>query len=373
MNPVVGVNLLWLVPGVVGGSEEYILRLLRAVDRLDPGDLWIRLYAQPELVAAHPDLLDRFETRLGPSKLGSKPARILAENSWLARVTRQDDLVHHAGGVIPMIAPTPAVVTIHDLQPLDMPENFGPARRRWLKTVLPHTAQTARLVLCPSSFTAGRVLELLDVDSQRLVVVPHGHEPVESGIVDPAAHQGNLDRFGRFLLFPGIAYAHKRHIDLIDALDLLGDRFGDVQLVMTGGPGPESAKLAEHIVKLGLQDRCHVLGRVSEELLDSLYRSAQALVFPSVYEGFGNPALEAMARGCPVITTTSASLPEVVGSAALLVEPRDPTGLSTTIARVLDDKNLRQELSMAGVRRAEKFGWRSAGETLLGAYRDALR
>lgn len=373
MNPIVGVNLLWLVPGVVGGSEEYILRLLRSVDRLDPGDLWVRLYAQPELVVAHPDLLDRFETRLSPSRIRSKPGRVAAENSWLAHATRNDDLVHHAGGVVPAIATAPAVVTIHDLQPLDMPENFGPARRRWLNTVLPHTARKARSVLCPSSFTAGRVGELLGVEDDRLVVVPHGHEPVESGVVDLVAHQQNLDRFGRFVLFPGIAYAHKRHIDLVDALDLLRDRFGDLQVVMTGGQGPETERLRAHIGELGLENRCHLLGRVSEDLLDSLYRSAKALVFPSAYEGFGNPALEAMARGCPVITTTAASLPEVVGDAALLVEPCDPVALSAAMARVLDDSHLRRDLAEAGIRRAAVFDWRSAGEALLGAYRDALR
>ncbi len=372
MNAVIGVNLLWLVPGVVGGSEEYILRLLRAVDRLDPDDLWLRLYAQPELVEAHPDLLDRFEIRLSPVNLRRKSARILAEHSWLAQASRGDDLVHHGGGVIPAIAPAPAVVTIHDLQPLDLPENFKNDRRRWLDTMLPKTAKSARAILCPSEFTAGRVRELLSVEPERVVVVPHGHELVEPGVLDEVAHQQNLDRFGRYFLFPSITYAHKRHIDLVHALDMLRDRFPDLQVVMTGGVGPRTDAIANRITQLDLHDRCHVLGRVSENLLDSLYRSAAALVFPSAYEGFGNPTLEAMARGCPVVSTTAASIPEVVGDAALLVEPSNARDLAEAMARILTEPDLTASLRELGVERAKRFGWRGAGEALLSAYRDAL-
>lgn len=372
MTPVVGVNLLWMVPGVVGGSEEYILRLLRAVDRLDPHDLSLRIYAQQSLVDAHPDLLERFEVEVCPLRTKSKAARIAAEHSWLARATKNDDLVHHGGGVIPAFSPAPAVMTIHDVQPLDLPENFGKSRRRWLDSMIPRSVNVARLVLCPSEFTAGRVAELLQVEREKLVVVHHGHEFVEPGVLDPVADQQNKERFGRFVLFPGIAYAHKRHIDLVHALDILRDRFPDLQVVMTGGQGPRSEAIANRVTQLDLRDRCHILGRVSESLLDSLYRSAAALVFPSAYEGFGNPALEAMARGCPVISTTAASIPEVVGDAALLVEPSNARELAAGMARFLNDPQLADRLAAAGVERATKFGWRSAGEALLGAYRGAL-
>ncbi len=230
----------------------------------------------------------------------------------------------------------------------------------------------ARSVLCPSQFTARRVTELLGVEPERIVVVPHGHDPVEPGVIDEVAHQQNLGQFGRFVLLPSIAYAHKRHIDLVHALDILRDRFPDLQVVMTGGPGPRSEAIANRIVQLELEDRCHVLGRVSESLLDSLYRSAAALVFPSAYEGFGNPTLEAMARGCPVISTTAASIPEVVGEAGILIEPAQPRLLADAMARVLGDPELSESLSSAGVVRAQNFGWRSAGEALLDAYRGAL-
>lgn len=372
MTATVGVNLLWLVPGVVGGSEEYTLRLLRAVDQLDVADLSLRLYAQPELTDAHPDLLQRFEVVHAPKILSSKAARIVAEHTWLARATRNDDLVHHAGGVIPTVGPTPAVVTIHDLQPLDMPEHFGVARRRWLNLMLPRTATAAKAVLCPSAFSTGRVHELLNVEPERLVVVPHGHEPVTPGVLDSVAHEDNLARFGRFVLLPAIAYLHKRHIDVVHAVDELRQRGHEFNIVFTGRPGPRTEAVQNRAQQLGMADRCHVLGRVSETELDGLYRSAFALAFPSIYEGFGNPVLEAMARGCPVVAARAGSVPEVAGDAALLVEPKNVHELADALERLVDNAQLRTELVSAGVERAQEFGWVQAGEALLNAYRCAL-
>ncbi len=372
MLPVVGVNLLWLVPGVVGGSEEYTLRLLRAVDRLDPNDLWFRLYVQPSLLEAHPDLQERFEVMVTPRALGSKAARIATEHSWLAHVSRHDQLMHHAGGVVPFVSGVPSVLTIHDLQPLDMPQHFGVVKRSWLRATLPRSARVARRVLCPSTFSANRVAQLLDVAPNRLRVVPHGHERTTPGVLDPATDEALRERFGRFLLLPAIAYAHKRHADLIDALALLADRFGDLSVVMTSSVGPETSDVLAKAEALGLHERCHYLGRVDEADLDALYRSAAAMVFPSVYEGFGNPTLEAMARGCPVVATTAASIPEVVGDAGLLVEPAQPRALAAAVARVLAEPGLADTLAEAGVEQAKKFGWREAGQHLLGAYREAL-
>jgi alpha-1,3-rhamnosyl/mannosyltransferase len=368
----VGVNLLWLVPGVVGGSEEYTLRLVRALDRLECDDLWLRLYGSRHLFQAHPDLVRQFETQTSPAPSGSKLARIAAENSWLAAVSRHDDLVHHAGGVVPLVRSRPSVVTIHDLQPLDMPDNFSTVKRLWLGAMVPRSARSARLVLCPSEFSAARVSELLGVPSSRLRVVRHGHEPTEPAVLDQVRHAELVERYGRFLLLPAIAYPHKRHVDLILALDRLRRRFGDLNVVFTGRPGPETAELQRVAHDLGLENRVHHLGRVPEDELDALYRSAIALVFPSSYEGFGNPALEAMARGCPVVATTAGALPEVVGQAGLLVPPCRPEALAAAVARVLDEPGLADRLRAAGLEQARRFSWLEAGRQLGDAYRAAL-
>ncbi|MCP4222023.1 MAG: glycosyltransferase family 4 protein, partial [Actinomycetia bacterium] len=178
---------------------------------------------------------------------------------------------------------------------------------------------------------------------------------------------------GRYLLLPGIAYAHKRHRDLLLALDRLRDRFDDLSVVLTGTPGPESEALAAQAAELGLDHRVHVLGRIPEEELDNLYRSAAALVFPSEYEGFGNPVVEAMARGCPVITTDATALPEVVGDAGLTVPVGRPEALAAAVARVLEEPDLADNLRWAGVERATQFSWDAAGSCLAECYRRAVR
>ena len=175
------------------------------------------------------------------------------------------------------------------------------------------------------------------------------------------------------LLLPAIAYRHKRHADLVVALDRLRDRFGDLSVVMTGRPDAETEAVRRLTDRLGLDDRVHVLGRVAEGDLDALYRSAAALVFPSEYEGFGNPVLEAMARGCPVVTTDATALPEVVGSAGLLVPTGNPQALAGAIGRVLDEPGLAEELAAAGVERAKCFSWRDASAALADCYREALQ
>jgi alpha-1,3-rhamnosyl/mannosyltransferase len=372
----IGVNLLWLVPGVVGGSEEYTLRLLRSLDTVDADDLWLRIYGRRELFDTHPDLARRFECEVAPAR-GGKPARVAAENTWLARATRHDDVVHHAGGVVPLVRSRPAVLTIHDLQPLEMPQNFSMVKRRWLRAVIPRSAHAARLVVCPSRFTADRIHDLLGVPETRTRVVPQGHDddPVDEGI--SGAGEGTAAelhrRYGRYLLYPSISYAHKRHIDLVAALDHLRNRFADLSVVFTGRPGPEDGNLRAQAAERCLSERIHLLGRVPVDELDALYRSAEAVVIPSEYEGFGNPVLEAMARGRPVIVADAGALPEVCGDAGLVVAVRHPVALAAAVARVLDEPGLAERLSVSGLERSRDFSWSEAGRRLAGVYRSALQ
>lgn len=372
----VGVNLLWLVPGVVGGSEEYTLRLLRAFDQFGGDEPRLRLYGQRALFEAHPDLGERFETVVSPRAdfaAVSKVARIGNEHSWLAMASRHDDLVHHAGGVVPAIRSTPTVLTIHDLQPLEMPQHFSAARRRWLAATVPPSVRSARLVLAPSQYTLDRVHALLGAPRSKLEVVPHGQRSLVPGVLDADTDRRLRARYGRFALLPAISYPHKRHLDLVAATVRLADRFAGLSVVITGRPGPLTAAITAEAVRAGLSSRVHQLGRVPERELDALYRSATFTVFPSEYEGFGNPVMEAMARGCPVISSDATALPEVVGSAGLIVPVRRPDALAGAMARILDEPVLAEQLRAAGVVRAKQFSWEVAGGRLGECYRQALR
>ncbi len=368
----IGVNLLWLVPGVVGGSEEYTLRLLRALSDAAPSDLRLRIYGQAPLFDVHSDLAERFETVTAPEGRAGKVGRIGLEASWLAAVSRHDNVVHHAGGVVPPVRTVSPVVTVHDLQPLDLPAYFSAAKRRWLATMIPRSVRAARVTICPSRFTADGIAERFDISADRLVVVPQGLYGVEAGANDLETAAELRSTYGRFLLYPAIAYPHKRHADLVRVLRSLADRHPDLSVVLTGRPGPETPAVEALAAELGLADRVHVVGRVPTARLDALYRSASALVFPSAYEGFGNPVLEALARGCPVITSDATALPEVVGDAGLRAPVGDIAALAAAVDRVLTDDALAAELALAGPVRAAHFTAPDAADRLARAYRQAL-
>lgn len=366
----IGVNLTWLVPGVVGGSEEYTVRLLAAVGPLLGDRVRLRLYARQDLLDRYPELAEHHEIVRSPTA-ESKPGRVALEQTWLAVKTRADDLVHHAGGTVPYVRFRPGIVTVHDLQPLDMPENFHPVKRRWLHYALPYAARSARLVLCPSEFTARRLHDLLGVDESRIRVVLHGHRPKALAEPEHQVSTTGLDpakRFGRYVLYPTIAYPHKRHVDVVRAVAGLDERFCDVNIVFTGRPGPELESVMTTATELGLAGRVHAVGRVPEAELNTLYRSAQAMIFPSAYEGFGNPALEAMGTGCPVVVSDGGALPEVVGDAGLVCPVGDVAAITEAISTVLDDPARADLMRRRGLERAAQFDSGIAAERLAAVY-----
>jgi len=362
----IGINLLWLQPGVVGGSEEYTLSLLRAVHELDPLDLELRIFAQPHLLDHHPDLSKRFEVTTAPRLPAGKVGRVAGEHTWLARQSARLSMVHHAGGVIPSGSPAPAMLTILDLQPLDMPKNFGRVKRNWLGQMIPRSVRQAAAVVVPSEFTGNRVVEILEADPQRVHVVPFGLS--QPPALDPPSASLGSPMF----LYPAIAYSHKRHCDLLDAFEILRVEHPEVELMLTGGDGPLTGELRHRIESAGLSGVVHMPGRIDRATLEDLYRRATAVVIPSEYEGFGLPALEAMNHGTPVVVADAGSLPEVVGNAGLVVPPRDPVALAAAMASLLTGQDRRMELGERGLRRAQAFRWKSAGEALINAYRDAL-
>lgn len=375
----VGVNLLWLVPGVVGGSEEYTVRLLHGLADLAPDDLEVELFALDDLHRAHPRLVERFPTTTIGLRGRAKALRVAAETTWLAaQVRRRDlDVVHHPGGVVPLRTGGAAtVLTVHDLQPLDHPENFGRAKVAYLRAALPRSARVAEVVTTPSHAAAHRVGERLGVPAARLHPVLHGLEPEAFAPVDRAevARVRSARGLGpRWVLYPVITYPHKNHRVLVEAFARLAPTHPDVDLVLAGGEGPAEAAVREAVAASGVADRIHRTGRVPRAELDALLAGADVVAFPSRYEGFGVGALEAMAAGVPVVAADATALPEVVGEAGTLVDPDDAAGWATALAGLLDDVALRAEAGAAGRRRAATFTNEAGARALAGAYRAAGR
>ncbi len=377
-KPTVGVNLSWLIPGKVGGSEEHLLRLLRALDDYGSTDFSVRLYVQPTVAAHHSDLPQRFELREVPHKYVGKGSRIALENSWLAYETRNDSVVHHGGGVIPLAYSSVPIMTLHDLQPLEMPQNFSRLKQLWLKKMIPYSVKKSRFILAPSRFTCDRAVQLLGADRSKMRVVQHGSTQ-EVPATSKSSDLSPKERFGRYLLYPAVAYAHKNHGDIIDALSHLAKQQStaatlpsdDIAIVFTGTPGPLTESLKSYAHLKGMQRRVHHLGRVSTQELTQLYEQAAALVFPSTYEGFGNPIIEAMEAGCPVICSNAGALPEIAGDAAQIFPAGNSEALAAAIEKVLRP-GYSEKLVRKGRSRAKYFSHKRAGETLTAVYREAL-
>jgi alpha-1,3-rhamnosyl/mannosyltransferase len=370
----VAVNLLWCVPGKVGGSEEYVTRALGSLATEAP-DLELTLFALPGFAAAHPDLAEQHEVVVAPVEGERRSLRVVAERTWLAAQVRRrrPALLHHPGGIVaPGSGKAPVVLSMHDIQYVAYPEYFGKAKLAWLRHELPASLARARVITTPSEFVATSLVGAHGVDPGRLTVVPHGlPADFATAPFDERSLRARYRIPGPFLLYPAATYPHKNHLLLLDALMRLGDR-PELRLVLTGAPASGEELLRDAIEHRGLHDRVVRTGRVSDADRDALLRSADALVFPSRSEGFGAPVIEAMAVGTPVLASAETALPEVVGPAGLLLDPDDASAWADAIEQVLDDAPLRTRLVEAGHERAGAFTAEHSAQALARAYRRLL-
>jgi glycosyltransferase involved in cell wall biosynthesis len=368
----VGVNLLWLVPGDVGGSEDYAVGFVRALAKVDGLDLVV--FCQAGLPEAHPDLEGIASVVVGPSRGDVRCVRLLWESSWLPyQVRRHDlDLLHHLGGTVPPVGggPTvPTVLTLYDLQPLVHPERFSSVKRVWLRRILPRSVHRADAVLTLSEHVRNQVIELLATPPDQVLAAPPGvPDRLQQGPEAAAAIRRRYGLDGELLLYPAISYTHKNHEVLLDALPAVRERHPTATLVCTGRPGPNDEALDAQAQRLGLGDAVRRLGRVPRQELDTLFGAATALVFPSTYEGFGLPLLEAMAHGLPIVAARASAIPEVVGTSGILVDAHDPTAWAEALDRVLGNPTEWAALSKASIEGASRFGWHKSTPAVVDLY-----
>jgi glycosyltransferase involved in cell wall biosynthesis len=360
----VAVNLLWLAPGRVGGSEQYLTRQLAGLPA--DADIAPTLYSQPALIAAHPELSSRFRTVPMPLARDWRGARVLAEQTWLAARTRHADVVHHGGGTVPFVAERPIVLTIHDLQYRTFPDFFSRPRLAYLRTMVPRSVRRASVITTPSWYVRGTVIDAFDVDADRVIVVPHGIPPIarpSQADVDAARSAVGVVG-GRYLVYPAITHPHKGHTLLIDMLR----RLDDISLLLIGGEGAAEPDLRRAVAEAGLGDRVVRAGRVADSVRDALIVGADAVVFPSEYEGFGAPLVEAMELGTPVVCSAAPAVREVVADAAVVVP--EPNGVAWAAA-VTAAVSRREQLVAAGLARRQVYTEAASGDALATAYRAA--
>jgi glycosyltransferase involved in cell wall biosynthesis len=367
----VAVNLMWMVPGGVGGSEEYITRQLRVL--IDEGHHRLTLFALPGFADAHPDLALRCRIVAAPVSGRRREVRVLVELLWLNWQLRRGrfDVVHHAGGTVPLGSPGPVVLTLHDIQYLVYPKTFSALKLRYLQRAVPAAVNRAAVIATPSRFVANTLAVAFQVPAERLVVVLNALSGEAAALTSADELRSTYDLPGRIVLYPAITYQHKNHQTLLSAMQPLLVAEPTLRLVLLGGVGPSEANLHATAARLGISNQLVRPGRIPAADRDGLYAMASLLAFPSRYEGFGIPVLEAMAAGCPVVASNATALPEAVGDAGILIDPDDIAEWTAAIRRVLEEPEVSADLRERGYRRAAAYTAQNTAAALHTAYTKA--
>jgi glycosyltransferase involved in cell wall biosynthesis len=349
----VGISLLTLVPGVVGGSETYAGELTRALSRV--GELEYEAFVP----TVSPDAADGLPARVVHEYRASRSTagRVAGmSRAWIApgrlrRALRLDslDAIHFPLSVMipPVRGRPPAAATVHDLQHELYPQFFSRVELAYRRLVYGRTIAASRIVIAISEHARQTLLGKYGCDPERVVVIPLG---IDHERLSPGSAQREP-----FLLYPANPWPHKNHARLYEAFARVRRERPELRLVLTG-TGHAAA----------LPERVESRGRVSFDELVALYRTASALVFPSLYEGFGLPPLEAMACGCPVAASNATSLPEVCGDAAESFDPLSVEDMARAIRSVLADP---APYVRRGLARAQRFSWEACARAHDDVYR----
>ena len=273
------------------------------------------------------------------------------------------DAVHGTNFDVPPARRAARVVTVHDLAIVRFPELCQPATLAY-PARLRRAVEAGAFVHTASAFVAAEVVDLLGADPARVRVVPFGVPSI-------TACPGPSEITGRYIVAVGTVEARKDYPTLVRAFDQLAATHPDVQLVIAGGEGGAGAALGAAIEAAHHRRRIVVVGRVDDARRDALLASASVLAYPSHYEGFGLPPLEAMSLGVAVVATTGGALPEVLGDGALLVPVAQPDALAAALAAVLDDDAVRADLISRGRRQAARYSWADCAAGLEALYRSA--
>jgi glycosyltransferase involved in cell wall biosynthesis len=374
----------------INGHIYQLLRHLPAVDR--PYDYQAYLY-DPRFRT--PELTPPTQAGLGGESPSGEPGpvaslavrrsrwdtrrpwrRILWEQTALAAESRKLDLLHGLAFAAPLMAACPTVITVHDLSFLRYPGAFRPFNRWYLSWITRTCTRRAARVIAVSESTRQDVIRLCGVAPERVVNIPNGvtagFSPASTEAV--AAFRQVRGLPDRYMLFLGTLEPRKNLVRLIEAYGRWRQGRGGpaAKLVIAGGKGWYYERIYARVAELGLLEDVIFPGYVPAEDLPWWYRAADLFIYPSLFEGFGLPVLEALACGTPTIASCASSLPEVAGEAALLVDPDDVQALAQAIEWVMSDRQVAATLRAAGPEQAARFPWSRTARETVQLYRDVL-
>jgi glycosyltransferase involved in cell wall biosynthesis len=361
----IGINALYLIPGRVGGTEIYLRGLLPALAEIDSANRYF-VFTNRETGENLVPKSENFTHVPQPVRAAFRPARLLWEQSGLplhaARLNL--DVLLNPGFTAPLLCPCPQVTVFHDLQHKRHPEYFRWFDLPFWNFSLFWSAHLSQLLLADSEATAADLRAWYRLPESKIRVAWLG--------VDQAFFPlGARRRPERFLLTVSTLHPHKNLAGLLRAFAIFRQTHPEFRLVVCGLHGFSSGPLHDLRGSLGLNEAVEFPGWIPREVLHDLFARAWAFVFPSLFEGFGLPVLEALAAGIPTACSAIEPVAGIAADAALQFDPSDGDALATAMSRVSDDTELRERLSSAGPRRAAQFSWKATAETTLAALLDA--
>ena len=362
----IGVNALYLIPGEVGGTEIYLRNILRALAAIDAQNeyfIFRNSETGPDLVPAQANFNDCPQ----PVNARFRPARILFEQTrfpW--RVSRlRLDVLFNAGFTAPVLYPGPMVTVFHDLQYKRHPEFFRAWDLPFWKILLPASAARSRYIVVPSTDVKSDIEESYRFAPSRVVHIPHGVEPE---FFEIAKCRRLTPPSESILLCVSTLHPHKNLETMLQAFSQFRKANPEWKLYIAGLKGFDAGRIEDLRRQLDLENDLVITGWIAREALYDLFTRAQALIYPSRFEGFGMPVAEAMAAGLPVVCSNIPPLIEIAGDAARFFDPNNPNDLVDALHEITTNAQLRETLIQCGRARAESFDWKAAAHRLLALF-----
>jgi glycosyltransferase involved in cell wall biosynthesis len=360
-----------------GGIDYYIVDLVNSMARLCPENEYL-VYADKRVFENDTFPRDGINRRATSFPNRIRSCRIIWEQMRLPSLLIRDqvDVLHAPGYIMPLAPGVPTVVTIPDVISFLLPRLCETANRLYFRLFLPAVSRRAGRIITMSESSRKDIIRVLGVDRVKIDVIHSGVHSSFVPIADESELRGIRAKYGlpdRLVLFVGKLEPKKNIVRIIQAFSLLKEKYAiPHDLVIVGPKGWLFGDIFKAVDELRLHRRVHFLGHVPRSDLPYLYNAADVFVFPSLYEGFGFPPLEAMACGTPVVTSSVSAIPEMVGDGALMVEPTDVGAISRAVYSILTEENLREELREKGRQRVKLFSWTKTARKTLGVYEECL-
>jgi glycosyltransferase involved in cell wall biosynthesis len=369
----IGINTLYMLPNRVGGSEIYLRGLIYGLSKIDTVNEYI-LFTSKENHESFKVTENNFSKVLCNVSASSKVKRIVYEQLILPHLINKYAIdVLHSQDVTPLNVRCGNVVTILDMQYVYYP-NFLPKIKLWYwKTFVPKSTNNAEIIITISNSSKSDIIKYLDATDDK-VYVTYLDSKFHINYYDVIADESVLDKIGhdaKYILYVTSLLPHKNIERLLFAFKKISSLIG-YHLVLAGLTGPTLARIKKIIEQLDLKHNVVLLGYVSDSKLRALYNNASLFVFPSLFEGFGLPLVEAMNSGCPIAASDRTANAEVVGEAGVLFDPENTQAIADAIYSIIFDRTLAENLIDKGHRRAELFSWANMARTTLQAYSKAL-